>query len=261
MYEAYNRREFVHPDPLELLYDYEDPRDQEIVGLLAASLAYGRVTQILASIRKVLSRLGSPRSFLQRTGPHEIVDLFDDFRHRFTPGREISSLLVGMSRAIEVRGTLEQLFAAGMRAGDDSILPALAAFVDRLRDFAGGPKTCASLLSSPADGSACKRMNLFLRWMVRRDAVDPGPWTSVSPALLVVPLDTHLFRIAGRIGLTSRRQPNLKTAREVTGAFARMCPEDPVRYDFALTRLGINPGLAKDGGGRPRPWTAERPPC
>ncbi len=193
--------------------------------------------------------------------------MFRGFKHRFTTDREVSFLLLGVARAIEAHGSLERLFASGMAPGDESVLPALAGFVDRLRSFAGGPETCASLLSSPADGSACKRLNLFLRWMVRRDAVDPGPWTAVSPALLVVPLDTHLFRIAGRIGLTSRRQPNLKTAVEVTRAFARVCPEDPVRYDFALTRLGINPtvagprwALAREGGGRPRPGRAGRPP-
>jgi uncharacterized protein (TIGR02757 family) len=258
LYCAYNRREYVHPDPLELLYSYEKPRDQEIVGLLAASLAYGRVTQILASIRKVLGGIGtaggeSARAFLKHAEPNEIFGLFDSFRHRFTTGREISSLLVGIKRAIESKGSLEQLFVAGLGGSDDSILPALAAFVERLRILAGGAQACASLLSSPVDGSACKRLNLFLRWMVRRDAVDPGPWTAVSPALLIVPLDTHLFRIARRMGLTARRQPDLKTAVEVTQAFARLCPEDPVRYDFALTRLGINPLARRAEGGRGLP--------
>jgi len=248
LYQAYNRREFVHPDPLELLYEYDDPRDQEIVGLLAACLAYGRVTQILASIRTVLNGMDraagvSPRAFLERASPHELVEMFGGFRHRFTPGREVSSLLLGIKRAIETRGSLEELFAGGLDRDDDSILPALAAFVGRLRDLAGGSAACPSLLSSPADGSACKRLNLYLRWMARRDAVDPGPWRAVSPALLIVPLDTHLFRIAGMLRLTARRQPNLKTAVDVTRAFARVCPEDPVRYDFSLTRLGINPSL------------------
>lgn len=247
MYLAYNRREFVHPDPLELLYDYDDPRDQEIVGLLAACLAYGRVTQILASVRRVLGRLDAPRSFLERAQAREITELFGGFRHRFTPGREISALLVGIKRAVETHGSLEALFTLGLGRNHDSILPALAAFVGRLRELAGGTGACSSLLSSPADGSACKRLNLYLRWMARRDAVDPGPWQTVSPALLVVPLDTHLFRIAGKMRLTSRRQPNLKTAVEVTRGFARVCPEDPVRYDFSLTRLGINPGVRRAG--------------
>ena len=123
------------------------------------------------------------------------------------------------------------------------MLPALALFVERLRAAAGGHAACPSLLSSPEDGSACKRLNLYLRWMVRRDRVDPGPWRTVPRSKLVVPLDTHMFRIARALGLTRRRQANLATAVEITRGFARYSPRDPVRYDFCLTRLGINPLL------------------
>jgi uncharacterized protein (TIGR02757 family) len=234
----------VHPDPLEFLYEYDDPRDVEIVGLLAATLAYGRVAQILASLRSVLDRLGAGRSLVsavEEATASELMQRLRGFKHRFTTGTEVASLLIGVRRATATFGSLERLFTIGMRITDTSVLPALAVFVERLREAAGGADACASLLSSPTDGSACKRLNLFLRWMVRKDAVDPGPWSSVSPSLLVVPLDTHLFRIAGKIGLTQRRQPDGKTAVEVTREFARICPDDPVRYDFALTRLGINP--------------------
>jgi uncharacterized protein (TIGR02757 family) len=233
---------------LELLYAYEDPRDLELVGLLAASLAYGRVAQILASIRAALDGLSagskaSPSSVLAGAEPREIFHRLEGFKHRFTTGREVASLLVGAKRAVEAHGSLERLFAGALGPRDLTVLPALAVFVRRLRQLAGGADACASLLSSPEDGSACKRLNLFLRWMVRRDAVDPGPWTGVPRALLVVPLDTHLFRIAGSLGLTRRRQPDLKTALEITKGFSEICPADPVRYDFALTRLGINPAL------------------
>jgi uncharacterized protein (TIGR02757 family) len=255
LYRACNRREYVHPDPLELLYAYDDSHDLELMGLLAACLAYGRVTQILASIRAVLERLSagpgaSPAVVLARAQPGELFQRMEGFKHRFTEGREVAALLIGIKRAVEEEGSLERMFAKGMRPGDDTVLPALTVFVERLRGLAGRADACASLLSSPGDGSACKRLNLFLRWMVRQDAVDPGPWTGISPALLVVPLDTHLFRIAARMRLTQRRQPNLKTAIEVTRGFAGICPDDPVRYDFALTRLGINPACRDlaDGG-------------
>jgi uncharacterized protein (TIGR02757 family) len=246
IYGACNRREYVHPDPLELLYAYHDPRDLELVGLLAACLAYGRVAQILTSIRAVLDRLSagpgaSPAAALARIQPREIVQRMEGFKHRFTTGGEVASLLIGMIRLVDAHGSLERAFSDGLKPADDTTLPALTEFVERLRKLAGKADACASLLSSPRDGSACKRLNLFLRWMVRRDAVDPGPWTGIAAALLVVPLDTHLFRIAGNMGLTRRRQPDLKTAMEVTRGFARICPDDPVRYDFALTRLGINP--------------------
>jgi uncharacterized protein (TIGR02757 family) len=245
LYRAFNRRSFVHPDPLEFLFRYSDSRDQEIAGIVAATLAYGRVNQILSSVARVLDGMERPRAFLDRTPAPQLRRLFRDFRHRFTDGRELAALLIGVKRAVAEHGSLEALFARGMAARDGTILPGLALFVERLRKFAGGPDACPSLLSSPEDGSACKRLNLYLRWMVRRDAVDPGPWRSVPQAKLVVPLDTHLFRLSRLMGLTRRNQPDLKTALEVTRAFAAASPRDPVRYDFALTRIGINPACGE----------------
>jgi uncharacterized protein (TIGR02757 family) len=98
---------------------------------------------------------------------------------------------------------------------------------------------CGRLLADPRDKSACKRLNLYLRWMVRRDDVDPGGWEGVRPAQLVVPLDVHMHRIGRALGLTQRQQADCRTALEVTEAFRKISPEDPVKYDFALTRLGI----------------------
>jgi len=250
LYGRYNRREFVHPDPLEMVYRYSAPEDQEIAGLISASLAYGRVAQILVSVGRVLDLMGdgrnggtrgSPHAFLGSVTDRDLRALFRPFKHRFTTGAEIAALLIAVKRTIVEYGSLEHLFASGMKKTDETVLPALALFVERLRICAGGPTACSSLLSSPSDGSACKRLNLYLRWMVRRDRVDPGPWRTVARAKLVVPLDTHMFRIARALGLTRRRQANLKTAMEITQAFARHSPRDPVRYDFCLTRLGINP--------------------
>jgi uncharacterized protein (TIGR02757 family) len=214
--------------------------DQEIVGLIASGLAYGRVAQILASVSRALAPLGgSPRAFLEGENERAIGRLYTGFKHRFTTGRELAALLVAVKRAAARHGSLEALFAAGLGRGDVTVLPALGGFVDALRRLA--PHPCPSLLSSPSDGSACKRLNLYLRWMVRRDAVDPGPWRGVSRSKLVVPLDTHLFRIGRALGLTGRRQADLCTALEITRGFAEISPRDPVRYDFALTRLGIRP--------------------
>ncbi len=160
----------------------------------------------------------------------------------------MAALLTGIKRAMAVHGSLERLFAAGLSRGDATVLPALARFVGELRSSAGS--ALPSLLPSPADGSACKRLNLFLRWMVRRDAVDPGPWTTVPASRLVVPLDTHMFRIARGLGLTQRRQADLKSALEITAGFRALRPEDPVRYDFCLTRLALNPACREQGPGR-----------
>jgi uncharacterized protein (TIGR02757 family) len=251
LYRAYTRRRYVHPDPLELLYRYADPGDQEVAGLIAACLAYGRVAQILTSVSAVLDVMqaagpgGSPRRFLETRTPAEITGDFRLFVHRFTRGDELAALLIGIKNAIARHGSLRSLFVSRTDTRDPTILPALSAFVGEMRILAGAP--CPSLLSSPRDGSACKRLNLFLRWMVRRDAVDPGPWAgSLRPAALVVPLDTHLYRISAALGFTRRRSADLRTALEVTAAFRALRPRDPVRYDFCLTRLGIRRGCADD---------------
>jgi uncharacterized protein (TIGR02757 family) len=237
LYERYNRKEYLHPDPLEFLYNYEDDRDREIVGLIASALAYGRVAQIVKSVAAVLDRMPSPRAFLERSSPDRMRRSFADFRHRFTTGEELAAVLLGAKRVIERYGSLRRCFAGGLIAGDDTVLPALSAFVAELTDDAGGAGW--SLLPLPGRGSACKRLHLFLRWMVRRDEVDPGGWDEVPRAKLIVPLDTHMHRIGRHLGLTGRKQADLRAALETTRAFRTIRPDDPVRYDFALSRLGI----------------------
>jgi len=237
LYELYNRRRFVHPDPLEYLYRYEDVRDREVVGLIASALAYGRVAQILLSIGSVLDAMGPPVQFLRERSPRMIHRAFDGFKHRWTTGPQLAALLVGIKHAIERHGSLETCFAAGLRDNEETLEPALTRFVYALH--AGTRNGSRTLLPDPARGSACKRLHLFLRWMVRHDDVDPGGWNAVPRTKLIIPLDTHMHRIAVGLGLTARKQANARTAYEVTAAFRRINPDDPVKYDFALTRVGI----------------------
>jgi len=239
LYSLYHHRELVHPDPLEFLYDFDDLGDREVVGLVASSLAYGRVSQILKSVSTVLERMDpSPSGFLLNSSFESLLSTFADFKHRFTTGEQLASMLWGSKCLIEQYGSLHACFTAFLNDNDDTILPALSAFV-------GEFKTCPprngkfSLLPSPNQGSACKRLNLFLRWMVRTDEVDPGGWNSVPASKLIVPLDTHMHRICLLLNLTVRRQADLRTAVDITHAFRRIVPEDPVRYDFVITRLGI----------------------
>lgn len=245
LYVKYNRREYVHPDPLEFLYDYPDVRDREVVGLVASSLAYGRVARILASVSAVLGAMGpAPVPFLERSTRASLERTFRTFKHRFTTGRELAKMLYGAKKVLERYRSLNACFLAGTDERDETYVPALTWFVEELRRAGGlGP----GLLPSPADGSACKRLWLYLRWMVRRDVVDPGVWEGVHPLKLVVPLDTHLYRIARSLGFTDRRSADGRTALEITAAFRRFAPEDPVRYDFALTRLGIRGVHDEDG--------------
>jgi uncharacterized protein (TIGR02757 family) len=239
LYRRYNRRDFVHPDPIEILYDYPDVRDREIVALLAASLAYGRAAQISRSVRAALSRMGRhPAAYLRNTTPRRIGRDLSGYRHRFTSGADVAALLTGIRAALSRYGSLHACFLQGLDSKDATVLPALRAFTARLVDRHSHFVPC------PSGTSPCKRLNLFLRWMVRQDAVDPGGWQGISPGLLIVPLDTHMQRIAHLLGLTRRRSPNLAMALDITERFRAFSPDDPVKYDFALTRFGIRRELS-----------------
>jgi uncharacterized protein (TIGR02757 family) len=208
------------------------------VGLIASSLAYGRVSQILNSVRTVLDAIGpSPSAAITGPSSGQVKKKLRGFKHRFTTGEDVAALLAGAAGAIEEHGSLNACFADCVDPADADVVAGLQRFTERITGHAGC--ACDFLLPQTAKGSACKRLNLYLRWMIRQDAVDPGGWTGISPAMLVVPLDTHMFRAGTALGFTSRRQPGLKAALEITRGFAGIAPEDPVRYDFALTRLGI----------------------
>jgi uncharacterized protein (TIGR02757 family) len=237
LYVHYNDRKWVHPDPLETVLRYEDPRDQEVVGLIASSLAFGGVKQIITSIHGVLEPMERPYAFVTQATRATLVRRFSGFRHRYVDDADLVALLTGIQNALIEYGTLEACFAQGSRSDHNSHHEALVAFVHCLRRGGGGSENY--LLSVPERGSACKRLHLFLRWMIRRDAVDPGPWSALSPKGLLVPVDTHMHRIATCLRWTSRQQADGVTSREITEACRRMSPDDPVRYDFALTRLGI----------------------
>jgi uncharacterized protein (TIGR02757 family) len=146
-------------------------------------------------------------------------------------------MLSGIRGTIEKFGSLNECFVSGLSRSDDNILPALQKFVDEVG--VGGKY----LLPSPSRGSACKRLNLFLRWMVRKDAVDPGGWTGVPKSKLIVPLDTHMARIGKMFDFTLRKSADMKMAFEITAAFSEFAPRDPVKFDFSLTRFGIREEL------------------
>ena len=238
LYRHYNRREFVHPDPLEFLYHYDDLCDREIVAFVASSLAYGKVAHILKSVFSVLERMKpTPSVFLKRASLKTMHQTFSGFRHRFTNDQKLCAMLFGVKKVLERHGSLQACFSAGFNDDDDTILPALSAFTRELTVCAGDD--LEHLVPSPTKGSACKRLNLFLRWMVRSDEVDPGGWENVPASKLIVPVDTHMHKICHLLGLTARKHADMGTATEITKAFRSIAPADPVRYDFSLTRLGI----------------------
>ena len=229
LYHRYNRREFVHPDPLEFLYRYDNLEDREIVGLIAAGLAYGRVASILNSVGAVLARMGP--------GPARFVDeaplrgSMRGFQHRWTTAQEVEALLEGLKRVRSEHGSIGAFMRSHFK-GDT--LESLSSLVSLLTQGESN-----SLLTDPSKPSACKRLHLYMRWMVRKDEVDPGGWDFVPRSALLVPLDVHMHRMARRFKFTKRKQANLPTVLEVTAAFRALSPDDPVKFDFALTRPGI----------------------
>ena len=242
----------IEPDPLQLVRRYDDPLDAEVVGLLAAAFAYGRADVVVANVGAVLAKMRpSPYRYLL-SFDRDALRRFAGFSHRFHKTRELVELLSCISGAIAKYGSLGELFRECYDDGDADIGPTLARFVTVLRG-GGRPrpptrsadvgvrrhKSLSYLLTSPDDGSACKRMNLYLRWMVRRTSPDLGLWTFVDPAKLVMPVDTHIHRIATFLGLNDRKSADWKSARAITDKLAVFDQADPVRYDFALCRLGI----------------------
>ena len=231
----------IAPDPLQLVLRYSDPLDQEVAGLIAAAFAYGRADIIVANIGAMLARMRpSPYRYLVTFDKAEAARRFAGFVHRFHKTPDLVAFLGRLAGVIERHGSIGALFEKCYDATDADIGPSLARFVETIR---GGTAMRAAalqyLLTSPNDGSACKRMNLFLRWMVRRTSPDLGLWTFVDPAKLVMPVDTHIHRIATFLGLNDRKSADWKAARALTDRLAVFDRADPVRYDFALCRLGI----------------------
>lgn len=230
----------ITPDPLELVLRYRDPLDQEIAGLLAAAFAYGRADIVVANIGRVLDAMTpSPYAYIASFDRKDAVKRFAGFAHRFQKMPELVALLECVAKAVKKHGSLGALFRKCYVDNDEDIGPTLSRFVEALAAAQPRNRATQYLLTSPTDGSACKRMNLYLRWMVRRTSPDLGLWTFVDPAKLVMPLDTHIHRIATFLGLGRRKSADWKAARAITDRLAKFDPADPVRYDFALCRLGI----------------------
>jgi uncharacterized protein (TIGR02757 family) len=245
LYQKYNHYEFIGEDPLQFVYKYSDCADMEVAGFLSSALAYGRVKQISKSLEKLFSIMGdSPAEFVRNFSPKDRRRL-KGFKHRFNTGDDISDLIVLLKHAINKHGSIEGYFLTGYNDSDANILPALTNFCDGLaglyarRHGGNVSRGLMYLLASPARKSACKRLNLFLRWMVRDDDVDAGLWKGVDASKLIIPVDVHMARLCGILGFHSSKNVTLKTAVEITENFAKIAPCDPVKYDFAISRIGI----------------------
>ncbi len=241
----FHRTEHRHLDPVDLVHNFSRRADIEIAAFIASALAYGRAAQVRASVSRVFDALGPDlHGALVEFDPAR-SPLPANFVHRFTARDDMTEFLTRTARLVREFGGLEAAFRDGDRA-DEPIDAAMTRFVARFREGEAVRPNVRYLLPDPADGSACKRFSLFLRWMVRdADGIDFGLWRGVGASRLVMPLDTHVARISRRLGLLRRASDDRLAAIEVTDALRRFAPNDPLRYDFAITHIGIS-GLWKE---------------
>ena len=239
-------------DPIQIVRRFERDDDREIAGFIAGALAFGRVTSILQSIERVLAVTGSaPAAYVRQFDPRRDGPAFADIVHRWTRGPDLVALLWLLRQMLDRAGSVEGFFLEG----DDPSAPDVEGAVERFSDRALGldlktaygrvPRPSANqpgvgyFFPRPSKGSGCKRLNLFLRWMVRRDALDLGVWRGVSPSRLIIPLDTHVIRVGRCLRLTAYTSPGWRMASDITASLRRLDPDDPVKYDYALCHLGM----------------------
>lgn len=251
--------DYLDSDPVGIVHRYESDADKEVAGFIASSLAYGGAQQIRKSVETVLSEAGqSPSDFARSLTLDRALRSFQGFKHRWTDGGEIAYLFLALGRIFCEHGSVGNFVRTLYDPGDNSIAGAMTGFSEWIADnwsgeFSRGSKRTgiSYLVPSPANGSACKRLALYFRWMVRGpDNVDFGLWDFISPSKLVIPVDRHIARMGSLLGLTSRRSPDWKMAVEITESLKRFDPDDPVRYDFALVRPGILGDCGTSGSGK-----------
>jgi len=242
-------------DPVELPRRYGDPADAEVAGLVASSLAYGRADLFKPVVERILAAMGAhPAAFAADLARAPDARAFPFATYRFNRPPDVAALVAAIGHVRREHGSLGDRFAALFRAhggGPSALRPSVEEFARELREapVAGpilrerGPRGLLHLLPDAGGSGACKRLNLYLRWMVRGpDGVDLGLWRSIPPSALLIPLDTHLMRISRMLGLTAREDASWRTAEEITEALRAIDPADPVRFDFPLCHLGMSGG-------------------
>ena len=247
LYCDYNRVDSAS-DPVHKVRPFSDPADREIAAFCAGALAFGRVASVLNSIDTLFAVIGPrPAQFVREFEPEKASREMRAMVHRWIRGVDLVALLWILRQMLERCGSIESFFLEGFSEQHEDVGPALDSFstramaLDLKAAYGRVPKRpgVCYFFPRPSAGSACKRLNLFLRWMVRKDVVDLGVWTTVSAARLIVPLDTHVIRLGRCLRLTGYASPGWKMAAEITESLRALDPRDPVKYDFALCHIGM----------------------
>ncbi len=247
LYAEFNADRVV-TDPIWIVHRYPGRDDREVVAFIAAALAFGRVQSVLNSIDGMLQVMGpSPAAFVRAFDPPRDRHRFDHLVHRWIKGADMAALVWVMHQMIRDSGSIEGFFAEGFPQDAVDVSEGLQSFSTRALALdqkavygRAQPKPgVAYFFSRPSSGGACKRLNLFLRWMVRKDQVDLGVWTRVRPAQLIVPLDTHVIRVGQCLRLTRLKSPGWRMAANITASLRMLDPVDPVKFDFSICHLGM----------------------
>ena len=243
-YKAFDRTK-LEPDPLQFLHLFKDKRDIEIIGFIASIFAYGNVKQIENTLNKlVIVFEGKPYRFIKNFNIKNDRQKLDGINHRFYTNEDIIQLFYVLNKEINRFGSIKKIFLSGYNISDFNVKNSLVHFSNHFlnsfqRSFDNISNGTKFMFPLPEKGSACKRMNLFLRWMVRNDELDFGLWNEIPSSKLVIPVDTHVARICKSLKLTKRKNVSWQMAEEITQNLKKYDSNDPVKYDFAICHIGI----------------------
>lgn len=243
-YKAFDRSK-LEPDPLQFLHMFKDDSDIEVVGLIASIFAYGNVKQIENTLKKFIIVFdGKPYSFIKNFSPIKDSKKISGLKHRFYDEDDILKLIIILNKEIKKHKSFKQIFLQGYNISDTNVKNGISNFSNHFlnsfnQSFGGISNGIKFMFPLPEKGSACKRMNLFLRWMVRKDELDFGLWKEIPPSKLVIPVDTHIARICKALKLTKRKNVCWQMAEEITKNLKKFDALDPVKYDFAICHIGI----------------------
>lgn len=239
--EEYNTASFIPADPISIPHLFSKKEDIEIAGFFAAIFSWGNRTTIIRKSKELMQLMDhAPHDFCLNHTDQDLKKMMQ-FKHRTFNSTDLLYFISFFKMHYEQYSSLENAFSRWMQKNDINTEKALNGFYNYFFSLEDVPKRTMKHIASPAKKATCKRLNMFLRWMVRRDkcGIDFGIWKTISPAQLVVPLDVHVARVARRFELVGRNTTDWQTAVELTDEMKRLDPRDPVKYDFALFALGV----------------------
>ncbi|HPN38685.1 MAG TPA: TIGR02757 family protein [Melioribacteraceae bacterium] len=242
-YKVYNKSR-ISPDPLEFLHKFTDPKDIEISGIISSTFAFGNIKQIGLILEKLHKIMGkSPFNFIIKFDETKSRQKFKGIYHRFFTTDDIIILFKVLHDILIAYGSLKYMFLMYYFEKDENLKSCISLFSQNILHFFKRYSTITNglkfMFPDPLRGSACKRINLFLRWMIRKDELDFGLWEEFSTEKLIIPVDTHIAKISKSLGLTKAHTVSWKMAEEITNNLKKFDKNDPVKYDFALCHIGM----------------------